>query len=1741
MGADALGPAGGLVSCIYLSVTTRQMLLSCTRVRKTNLLITFFLVFLTFHLNHIIVSHRRTRNPTRGRPWCLIRDDSMWRRLAAPLAAFVCLIALGGAQAAVFPPPVGPDATCDGHFVKVYGGESTGTFFGVTSVIEHSIDNGLVVAGFYIPPSPDQDLNPSPGSIALTKTDSLGIRLWSKTYGGTLNDFAQSVIEHSIDNGLVVAVQTRSFGAGDFDFMLVKTNSVGAEQWTKTYGGTNDDYASSVIEHSIDKGLVVAGRTRSFGAGDFDFMLVKTNSVGAEQWTKTYGGTNNDYASSVIEHSVDNGLVMAGYTDNFGVAGSDFLLVKTDSDGAMQWNETYSGLLNDIALSAIEHSIDNGTVVVGYTNSFDVAGGSDFMLVKTTSGGSEMWTKTYGGSVTDFVYSVIEHSIDNGLVMAGYTNSFGAGIFDIMLAKTDSVGVVQWTKTYGGTSTDLAKSVIEHSIDNGLVVAGTAYGFGAGNDIMLVKQPFDGGGIVGTHAVLVENSQTLLPSTKRIITTSQTITTTFHAIDGVERCIVTRTVAGPSAPFLTQYTDDGVSNQNAKARRVALSYPGDCTSAVLFAGISRDNGLVASLVPGIPDVTSSNTTEDFELVGLVPSTTSSSYWISGKREYEPASGTTTVTKGAVALMSDDGVEMAVMIPSATSVVDMVEDPLDSQAVFAVSQAVASSSNTKIRLVRVDATDGLTDFVKEQTKNPKKALELAAGTISFTNGPYVDALHITGTRYIVVAASDSTTVCLWTFGWDGNPINLGADPKTTTLNLQSGTMNIKGMTAADSGTQLALVGQFNEDNIWFLKTDPRATVSGNNVTISVFTPTGTDTGASLISSAVAEVDNSGTREIVIVGRAVRAGAQNGIAMKLDENNLLQWAREYSEISRLMDVVGVPDIPMFVASGYYADGGNRAVVLRDTHVGEHAFGGNDLTIFPGYVIIARSTEKTIDMDARPETGWTKWTLNASPTDLSYSSVQSVEDCDCPAGFNATDTAALGTLCEDIDDCSSNPCLNGGTCTDTGANSFVCACGLFTGPLCEVDPTPSTSRSLSRSPTASQTGSQTASRTPSRTTSTTSSQTASQTPSQTASPTSSQTASNTPSSSQTPSQTASQTPSQTTTPTSSQTATQTPSLSQTASQTATRTPSQTASQSPSSSQTASQTATQTPSQTASQSLSSSQTASQTSTQTASQTATQAPSQTASQSPSSSQTASQTSTQTPSQTASQSPSSSQTASQTSTQTPSQTASPSPSSSQTLSQTASQTPSQSKSISIGATPTRTPSSSRTATQTPSRTASETPPSSQTASQTATQTPSQTASQSPSPSQTTSQTATQTPSQTASPTTSQTSSRTGSKTSSSSNTPSSSSTASRTPTSSQSPTGSSSQSASASTTPSPGEPLQVAEGNVTPLLIAVSVVGGVLYSTFVLGTIAKGTTGTRAMMGRPKEAWVAGRSRQSRSKHPKLANAVFGMATIVVNVLVGTGAVGQPVCDVLEQYPSYFLPSCFVFDIWWLILGAVGLFSLYQVCASAKYADVFARMGPWFIVSCALNMTWVILFSQALVIASFVSLLALLLTLVVLHRQIGRERADDCTWRTRMFVVWPFGVYLSWTLVLVVVSAFSLDVFLHDESPADDGVFACVILFVLVAVAILCAGLRGLWALPLVVAWAAIGLAVRYGPGSDELVGMKSSSQLEHIAFVAAGVATAIGALAFRAGARRARRISPVALDAAYGLVPFGSGLQRAR
>jgi hypothetical protein len=126
-----------------------------------------------------------------------------------------------------------------------------------------------------------------------------------------------------------VAGTTWSFGAGNGDIFLIKTDANGNVQWAKTYGGTYWDWAFSVRQTS-DGGYIVAGTTWSFGAGDYDIFLIKTDANGNIQWAKTYGGIDENGAFSVQQIS-DGGYIVAGYTGSFGVGGA--FLVKTDANG----------------------------------------------------------------------------------------------------------------------------------------------------------------------------------------------------------------------------------------------------------------------------------------------------------------------------------------------------------------------------------------------------------------------------------------------------------------------------------------------------------------------------------------------------------------------------------------------------------------------------------------------------------------------------------------------------------------------------------------------------------------------------------------------------------------------------------------------------------------------------------------------------------------------------------------------------------------------------------------------------------------------------------------------------------------------------------------------------------------------------------------------------------------------------------------------------------------------------------------------------------------------------------------------------------------------------------------------------------------------------------------------------------------------------------------------------------------
>jgi len=205
-------------------------------------------------------------------------------------------------------------------------------------------------------------------------------------------------------------------------------------------------------------------------------------------WNKTYGGASPDLAYSV-QQTNDNGYAIAGYTSSFGAGSTDFWLVKTDPYGNSEWNKTYGGKLQDEAY-AVQQTNDNGYILAGSTNSFG-AGFSDFWLVKTNSNGEAIWNKTYGGPRWDAANSVIETN-DRGYIAAGGTNSFGSGYQDFWLVKTDQNGLMQWNNTYGGPYDDCAYAV-QQTDDLGYIVCGYTGSFGAGfEDFWLIKTDSDG-------------------------------------------------------------------------------------------------------------------------------------------------------------------------------------------------------------------------------------------------------------------------------------------------------------------------------------------------------------------------------------------------------------------------------------------------------------------------------------------------------------------------------------------------------------------------------------------------------------------------------------------------------------------------------------------------------------------------------------------------------------------------------------------------------------------------------------------------------------------------------------------------------------------------------------------------------------------------------------------------------------------------------------------------------------------------------------------------------------------------------------------------------------------------------------------------------------------------------------------------------------------------------------------------
>jgi len=362
------------------------------------------------------------------------------------------------------------------YWAKTYGG-ADGDF---AYSIQETSDGGYIVAG-------------EAGSFGAggydvwgLKLDSAGNVAWQKTYGGTYSDFAYSIQETS-DGGYIVAGETWSFGAGGYDVWVLKLEADGNVTWQKTCGGAENDAAYSIQETS-DGGYIVAGETWSFGAGSCDVWVLKLEANGNVTWQKTYGGASDDFAYSIQETS-DGGYIVAGNTESFGAGSCDIWILKLDSAGNVTWQKTYGGQYID-GVRSIQETSDGGYIVAGETD-LSGAGSADVWILKIEADGNVTWQKTYGGADDDSAYSIQETS-DGGYIVAGRTESFGAGVADVWVLKIEANGNVAWQKTYGGASGDYAYSIQETS-GGGYIVAGRTESFGAGlTDVWVLKLDSDG-------------------------------------------------------------------------------------------------------------------------------------------------------------------------------------------------------------------------------------------------------------------------------------------------------------------------------------------------------------------------------------------------------------------------------------------------------------------------------------------------------------------------------------------------------------------------------------------------------------------------------------------------------------------------------------------------------------------------------------------------------------------------------------------------------------------------------------------------------------------------------------------------------------------------------------------------------------------------------------------------------------------------------------------------------------------------------------------------------------------------------------------------------------------------------------------------------------------------------------------------------------------------------------------------
>ena len=321
-----------------------------------------------------------------------------------------------------------------------------------------------------------------------------------KTFGGSNEDDAVSMVQDIDGSYLILGTTSSNDGdiidktTTDADLWLLKLSPDGQIIWSKTYGGSLDDKATRITKTS-DGGFLLTGYSMSddgdvsSNEGFHDYWLVKINRDGIIQWDRNYGFSGSDQSFDAFQTS-DGGYFLSGFLDvtasgglGNDIAGTvgnpasrngnlhgvgEYWGIKLDANGVKEWRRYFGGTMNDRSYDALE-TTDGGFLMVGYSESedFDIIdskGSYDFWAVRLNSSGDKLWTKSFGGSEIDQGFAVT-HSGDGNYILAGDSRSADGDITtplgnaDTWIVKFNDSGNLIWQKSFGGSQFESARSI----------------------------------------------------------------------------------------------------------------------------------------------------------------------------------------------------------------------------------------------------------------------------------------------------------------------------------------------------------------------------------------------------------------------------------------------------------------------------------------------------------------------------------------------------------------------------------------------------------------------------------------------------------------------------------------------------------------------------------------------------------------------------------------------------------------------------------------------------------------------------------------------------------------------------------------------------------------------------------------------------------------------------------------------------------------------------------------------------------------------------------------------------------------------------------------------------------------------------------------------------------------------------------------------------------------------------------